>query len=293
MILSMTGCGDASHEEDGVYHVVEIRSLNNRYFKATIRLPEYLQFLEPEVERLLRSRLGRGSINYYLRHQQDSAEAAYKINTAVVEAYLTALKDIAKDGAPMTMDLATMLMLPGVCQPPELDEVSREKQWAVIEKLTHQAIDGLIDMRRAEGESLRRSLLQYCEGIRGHLAEITKRAPAVVQDYRKKLQNRVNMLLADSSLELQEEALVREVAIFADRCDISEELSRLHSHLDQFVRLCDSTDYAGRRLDFLTQEMLRESNTMGSKANDAAISQSVVEIKSYVDRLREQVQNVE
>jgi len=293
MILSMTGCGDANCQEDGVSHSVEIRSLNNRYFKAVIRLPEHLQFLEPQVERLLRSRLGRGSINYYLRLQQDSAEAAYKINTAVVEAYLAVLKEIVKENSSTTMDLATMLMLPGVCQPPELDEVSREKQWAILERLTSEAIDRLIEMRQAEGKTIREDMLGHCGAIRRHLSEIEKRAPLVVEDYRKKLQSRVNVLLAEANLELQEDALIREVAVFAERCDINEELSRLGSHLDQFVDLCDADDCAGRRLDFLTQEMLRESNTVGSKANDAAISRSVVEIKSLVDRLREQVQNVE
>jgi len=289
----MTGYGDAGREEDGVSHSVEIRSLNNRYFKATIRLPELLQFLEPEIERLLRSRLGRGSISYFLRLKQDTEAAACKINTAVVEAYLSALRGLADEGESINIDLATMMTLPGVCQAPELDEVSREKQWAVIERLTHQAIDRLIEMRRTEGVSLHESLLQHCEGIRRELAEVKKLAPAVVDDYRKRLEGRVNVLLAGSNLELHEEALVREVAVFADRCDISEELSRLRSHLDQFAKLCDSNDNAGRRLDFLTQEMLRESNTIGSKANNAEISKSVVEIKSCVDRLREQVQNVE
>ena len=130
-----------------------------------------------------------------------------------------------------------------------------------------------------------------CQGFAS--VDLELRAPAVVEDYRRKLQNRVNMLLADTNVELHEDMLLREVAVYADRCDISEELQRLNSHLDQFVELCDGSDSAGRRLDFLTQEMLRESNTIGSKANDATISRNVVEIKNYVDRLREQVQNVE
>jgi uncharacterized protein (TIGR00255 family) len=293
MIVSMTGCGDASHEHDGISRYVEIRSLNNRFFKAVIRLPEHLQFLEPQVERQLRSRLGRGSINYYLRLQQDTAEAAYRINTAVVEAYIDALKRIVAAGTPVTMDLATMLTLPGVCQPPELDEVSREKEWAIIERLNNEAVERLLEMRRAEGQAMHDDLLANCGAIRTHLEAIEQRTPMVVEDYRRKLQNRVGLLLADTSIELHEDMLVREVAVYADRCDISEEVSRLHSHLDQFVELCDGTELAGRRLDFLTQEMLRESNTIGSKANDATISRSVVEIKNYVDRLREQVQNVE
>ncbi len=293
MIVSMTGYGDASLDENGVSHFLEIRSLNNRYFKASIRLPDHLQFLETEVERLLRAKLGRGSISFFLRIRQDSPDSAYTINTAVLKAYVEALRGIAGDNDSVTMDLGTMLMVPGVCQPPELDEAEREKLWNVVEQLSAVAVERLLNMRRAEGVQLRDHLLENCAAIREQLEFIRGKAPLVVDEYRKRLQNRVNALLNEAKLELQADTLAREVAVYADRCDISEELSRLKSHLDQFVKLCDSDDNTGRRLDFLTQEMLRESNTIGSKANDAEISRSVVEIKSCVDRLREQVQNVE
>lgn len=293
MIVSMTGYGDASLERDGVSHFLEIRSLNNRYFKASIRVPEHLQFLETEIERMLRTRLGRGSISFYLRIRQDRPEAAYRINSAVLKAYVAELERIAGNHASVTMDLGTMLMVPGVCQPPEMDEREREKEWAVVSQLADSAIEHLVEMRRTEGRQLRDHLLENCDAIRAQLQAIAEKAPRVVDEYRKRLQTRVNGLLAEAKLELQADTLTREVAVYADRCDISEEMSRLKSHLDQFVQLCDRDENAGRRLDFLTQEMLRESNTIGSKANDAQISRCVVEIKSCVDRLREQVQNVE
>jgi uncharacterized protein (TIGR00255 family) len=191
------------------------------------------------------------------------------------------------------VDLATLAGLPGVCQAPALDESAKDAFWQTIAGLTNQALDELIAMRRREGESLRTDLLGQCGSIREHLQVIAERAPVVVDEYRLRLQERVNNLLRSAELTLQEDALVREVALFADRCDINEEIARLSSHLEQFARACDSPEPAGRKLDFLAQEILRETNTIGSKSNDAEITRHVVDIKSLVDRLKEQVQNVE
>ena len=293
MIHSMTGYGDAHAERGGVSHALEIRSLNNRYFKAAIKLPEHLQFLEGDVERLLRSRLTRGSVNYYLRVRQDDAAGAYEINAVVVESYLSTLRKLVQGGERVTIDLATLVTLPGVCEPPELDEQSREREWTVIESLTNEALDRLVAMRQQEGAAIREDLLGHCAGMRRLIEQITGRVPLVVDDYKKRLQTRVNTLLSEAELELDADTLAREVAVFADRCDISEELHRLSTHLDQFVVLCDGGERTGRRLDFIAQEMLRESNTIGSKSNDAEIASCVVNIKSLVDRIKEQVQNVE
>ncbi len=293
MILSMTGYGEAHDERDGLSHALEIRSLNNRYFKASIKLPEHLQFLEAEVERLLRSKLTRGSINYLLRVRQNNPDAAYEINSAAVRAYLDTLRGLIQEGERITIDLATLLTLPGVCQPPELDEAAREREWATVRTLTLRALDSLMDMRCEEGAGLRADLLSHCTAIRERMERIAQRVPLVVEEYKRRLAARVNTLLSDAEVELEEDILAREVAIYADRCDISEELQRLASHIEQFARLCDVRESTGRRLDFIAQEMLRESNTIGSKSNDAEIARDVVEIKSLVDRIKEQVQNVE
>ncbi len=293
MILSMTGYGDAQGSQDGVSYALEIRSLNNRYFKAAIKLPEHLQFLDADVEKLLRSRVGRGSISYSLRARDTSAEAAYEVNIAAVESYLKQLKDAAGQRGSVSIDLAMILALPGVCQPRELDPSQRERQWLLIEQLTNAAVDRLLTMRRDEGKALREVLLRHCAALREHLARIGERAPEVVTDYQDRLRQRVNVLLAGAQLELDRDDLIKEVAIFAERCDIREEADRLGSHLDQFEAVCDSTEHAGRKLDFLAQEMLREANTIGSKANDPAIAVRIVEVKALIDRLKEQVQNVE
>jgi uncharacterized protein (TIGR00255 family) len=162
-----------------------------------------------------------------------------------------------------------------------------------VSELTARAMTALIDMRREEGQALRRDLHESCRAIQGLLREIGERAPFVVAEYHERLRTRVGQLMAMGKFELEADALAREVAIYAERCDIHEELSRLSSHLEQFEQVCDRGENAGRTLDFLTQELLREANTIASKSNDALITRNVVEIKGRIDRLKEQVQNVE
>lgn len=292
MILSMTGYGDAQHMEDGVGYALEIRSLNNRYLKPSIKLPEHLQFLEAEVDKLLRTRLVRGTLNYTLRVRDTSAQAAYEINVAALQAYLNQLNAVRATG-PVSVDLATVLALPGVCQPPEMDEAQREHQWKIVSALTSDAMEKLVAMRAEEGRALREDLLKHTAAIRNELAAIAERSPTVVTEYLKRLTQRVNDLVGQAKLQLAEQDLAKETALFAERCDVSEEISRLKSHLDQFDKLCDSKQHAGRKLDFLAQEMLREANTIGSKSNDTEIARHIVEIKALIDRLKEQVQNVE
>lgn len=292
MILSMTGYGDAQHMEDGVGYTLEIRSLNNRYLKPSIKLPEHLQFLEAEVDKLLRTRLVRGSLNYTLRVRDTSSQAAYEINVAALQSYLNQLNSVHSTG-PVSVDLATVLALPGVCQPPEMDEAQRDRQWKIVFSLTNDALDKLISMRAEEGRALREDLLNHTAAIRRELAVIAERSPVVVAEYLKRLTQRVNELVGQAKLQLAEQDLAKEVALFAERSDVSEEIARLKSHLDQFDKLCDSKQHAGRKLDFLAQEMLREANTIGSKSNDNEIARHIVEIKAAIDRLKEQVQNVE
>jgi len=294
MIQSMTGYGEAHHTQNGVDYALEIRSLNNRYFKTGVKLPESLQYLEPEVDKLLRGRLQRGSVTYVLRIRNRGTGGAYAINRDALSHYLRQIQDVElPEGVQAQVDLAAILAMPGVCQAPEQDEAEKEAAWAVVKTLTEQALERLGEMRRAEGRALRGDLLGQCARIRALAAEIGERAPAVVMEYQQKLRDRVAQLVRDAKLDIDKDSLVREVAVYADRSDINEEITRLTSHLEQFSKFCDSPELAGRKLDFLTQEMLREANTMGSKSNDAFIAARVVEIKGSIDRLKEQVQNVE
>jgi len=296
MLHSMTGFGEAQLEEQGLSLLVEVRSLNNRFLKTTIKLPEMLVSAEPEVERIIREELSRGAVTFILHLRQDEQAALPGLNHAALEAYVAALERVRQlrgeaDG--LHIDLASLLQLPGVC----LDhEYTSEEIASLVEKvktLTRQAIERLRAMRREEGRRLLADLLQQCEVIAGRLSALAELTDRVVQSYHQRLRNRVNEMLQEAHLQVDQDLLCREVAIFAERCDINEEVSRLRSHLEQFEQVCRAEDQAGRRLDFLSQEMLREANTIASKANDAQIAQHVVAIKVAIDRLREQIQNVE
>jgi len=293
MIVSMTGFGDAAGERDGTHYAVEIRALNNRFFKPMIKLPEIVSGLEPELETLLRQRLGRGSITYVLKMRSESAEAAYHINTSALKCYLQQLQAVRELDKLVQIDLASLLQLPGVCQEPrdETDEIQRHGP--VIRDLTSRALVKLQAMRQREGEALFADLMKHAQAIAADLSQIQTRAPLVIEDYHKRLLTRVNQLLSTAELQVSQQELLREIAVFAERADVSEEIQRLQAHLAAFEQACRAGEHAGRKLDFITQEMLREANTIASKANDAVIARRIVDIKGAIDRLKEQVQNVE
>lgn len=294
MIQSMTGFGAADRVERGSTYAVELRSVNNRYLKLSIKLPEFLQFLEGDVDRLLRSKLSRGTIHFHLRVTGASESEAPPVNVSMMQRYVDALSSVrTAEGVQATIDLAAIATLPGVCDRAPLDEETRSRELRTISELTESAVAELVRMRGREGEALRRDLRGTCDAIRSELERIRGRAPTVVEEYFERLRVRVASLLQAAKLDLDREALTREVAIYAERCDISEETTRLAAHLEQFEQLCDRGEQVGRTLDFLTQELLREANTIASKSNDAEIARGVVEIKGRIDRLREQVQNVE
>ena len=293
MIVSMTGFGDATAEREGTHYAVELRSLNNRFFKPIIKLPESVSGLEPELETMLREKLGRGSVTYILKMRLDSAEAAYHINVEALKAYVEQLRGVQGIDRFVQIDLASLVQLPGVCQEPrdETDEIQRHGD--TIRDITNKAIAKLQTMRQREGHALFNELMKHVNVIAASLKEIAARAPSVVEDYHRRLQQRVNQLLSKAELRVSEVDLIKEVAVFAERADIAEEIQRLTSHLEAFEHACRNDEHAGRKLDFIAQEMLREANTIGSKANDSAIARNIVEIKGAIDRLKEQVQNVE
>jgi uncharacterized protein (TIGR00255 family) len=293
MIVSMTGFGDARTERDGTHYAVEIRTLNNRFYKPIIKLPESVSGMEPEIDTLLRESLGRGSITFILKLRSDSAEAAYHINTGALSAYLDQLQQVRGLEKLVTIDLASLVQLPGVCQEPRDDSDEIARHGDVIRGLTAQAITKVNAMRTREGEALMRDLMKHSKLIAASLAQISTRAPSVIDDYHKRLLQRVNQLISKAELQVNQADLLKEVAVFAERADISEEIQRLTTHLDSFEQSCKTAEHAGRKLDFITQEMLREANTIASKANDALIAKHIVDIKGAIDRLKEQVQNVE
>ena len=293
MIVSMTGFGDAVAEQAGTHYSVEIRSLNNRFFKPVIKLPDLISGLEPEIETKLRNRLTRGSITCILKLRLEGASAAFIINRPALEAYLSQLQGIQGLNGVARIDLASLLTLPGVCQEPGDDADHLERHGPIVLSLIDKAMDKLATMRHREGQALYEDLVRHANVIATSVSEIEKRAPFVIDEYHKRLLARVNDLLSKAQLQIAQLDLMKEVAVFAERSDISEEIQRLRHHLTAFEQACRTSEHAGRKLDFITQEMLREANTIGSKANDAIIAGHVVEIKGAIDRMKEQVQNVE
>jgi len=290
----MTGYGQAQGEVNDVNYVVEVKAVNNRYFKTIIKLPELVAFLEKDIEKLLRKNLSRGTVNYVLRLKDVSANALFDIDEMALQAVVEKLSRVGSSvNINIAIEIGSLLNLPGIIRPTSPDEEMAEQIREVVLKISQEAIDKLKQMRATEGEFLEADLKKRCGAIEQDLERIRARSAAVVQEYATRLKKRVNELLAHAELKLDEEVLAREVAIFADRSDVSEEIARLDSHLQQFAQSCQANGHAGRRLDFIGQEMLREANTIASKASDTKITRWVVDIKCQIDRIKEQVQNVE
>ena len=295
MIRSMTGYGEASSHEGGTHYFLDVRSLNNKYFKCVIRLPEDLQGLEAELESSLRRKLTRGAVTLMGRCSDTGAGATHTINTSALRRYLDQLRDANLEADGVKIDGAALLSLPGVLQPPADEEERLHRARAVMMRLLDAACEQLQQMRKREGEIVLRDLLEQRDVIMSRLDRVAQRAPQVVQEYEERLRMRINQLLEGSNLQVEPADLIREIAVYAERSDIAEELARLRGHMEQFAELLANHEDrpVGRTLDFLAQEMLREANTIASKSSDNAISRDIVEIKGAIDRIKEQIQNVE
>ena len=293
MLQSMTGFGSAQGVLEGVEYAVEVRSVNNRYLKTSIKVPEIWASAESRIEALVREKISRGSVTVAVRMRVPDEQAAYQVNSAVLSRYLDQLKLVEVDGDPvLRIELGVMLQLPGVLEPPPLDELCERTGLGML-TLVGQALDAMTAMRRLEGEAVRDDLAKLCDDIARNLKIVVERSPLVVAEYHARLAQRVSELTSQARLSLEGDTLAREVALFADRCDVAEEISRLSGHVAQFRQAMTTPEPSGRKLDFIAQEMLREANTIASKANDAQIAWAVVDIKTAIDRIKEQVQNVE
>ena len=292
MLRSMTGFGSAGGQVEGVEFSVEIRSVNNRYYKGLIKLPEFLSKLEAD-DKKVRQRITRGSVTVSVRCRLPESKAAWRVNTGALSSYVQQLRMVEMNQqAGLRIDLGSLLQLPGVTEPPDLEELAESLRPGLMD-LLDEAISALAEMRQSEGAGLAEELLSQCQSIDDNRARVAERSDDVVKLYQDRLTTRVQELTHRGNVSIDEEALAREIAIFADRSDIAEELQRLEAHVGQFRQTVAEVEPAGRKLDFIAQEMLREANTMGSKCNDAEISQMVVDMKTAIDRIKEQVQNVE
>lgn len=288
----MTGFGAAAVNDGGAAVRVEVRSVNHRYLQVKVRLPIDYGDLEPEIDAAVRGVIERGSVTITVSLQARTEASAVRLDLEVARQYQKALAKLARE---LSIDgdipLASLVALPGVIAAPE-DGETHERDERLVMKCVKDALATLGEMRAAEGRSLARDLEKNARSIAKVVAKIEKRMPVAVKEHHKALAKRVGDLL-EGRTPVQPGDLAREVALIADRMDVSEELTRLESHLDQWRTLLGSDKPVGRQLDFLVQELLREANTIGAKCNDAEVAHAVVELKTWIERLREQVQNVE
>src|SRR3954447_15032510 len=290
----MTGFGEARKQTGGMSIVVEVRTINSRHFKLSYRASDGYAALEPEVEVATREVIRRGTVQLNLRVDRSSAIDDYRINAEVLDSYRRQLEQYAA-GAKLSVSLdpQALLALPGVVIEKSRGDEDPRAEWPAIERVVKDALAAMSKMRAEEGVALAADLAHNGRQILEHLEAISRRIPEVAQSYQTRLTTRVQQALSELNVTVEPADLLRELALFSDRSDISEEIVRLRSHLQQYEAALMLPDSSGRKLEFIAQEMGREINTIGSKANDAEISHLVVEIKTALERIREQIQNVE
>jgi len=294
VLLSMTGFGEAQRQRDAIAAAVEVRTINNRYFKLTFRSGERYSALEPQIEALVRQHIKRGTVQVSLRVDRARAGDEFQLNAAALESYRRQLEKLSNSwqhAEPIRLE--ALLNLPGVIQETAASTADIQSNWPLIKETLEAAMQNMARMRQEEGAAMTSDLSANCRLIASELEGVEGRAPQVSDGYRTRLSERLNKILAEYQVSLQPADLVREISIYAERSDISEEIVRLRSHLDQFASIMSLEESSGRKLDFLTQEMFREANTIGSKANDVQIARHVIEIKGAIERIREMIQNVE
>ncbi|MCH2114503.1 MAG: YicC family protein [Pirellulales bacterium] len=293
-LLSMTGFGEARDQRDGLAIGVEVRTVNSRYFKLHLRTTEGYGALESHIEPVIRQYVTRGTVHCNVSIQHYGSANDFRLNAEVLNQYIDQLQHIAaRRDLDEVLRLEPLASLPGVVEELAANAGEASALWPLVEPTLHTAMGKLSEMRAVEGAALAADLLQQCQTVASALNGVEKRVPHVTENYRLRLEERVNEALASLNVTVEPTDLVREICLFADRSDISEELVRLRSHLHQFDEGMKLQESAGRKLEFICQEMGRETNTIGSKANDSEISLQVVEIKTALERIREQIQNVQ
>lgn len=291
-MYSMTGYGRGTASLDGRELTIELKSVNNRFLDVSMKLPRQLSFLEDGLRKLLNDSLSRGHVDVFVNYRNLRSDAkTVRVDEALLKAYLASARESAK-----ALDLADDLTLSRALTLPDVTVIlpADEDQQALAElskTVMTDAIDGLKAMRLKEGERLKLDLSARMDTMVGYAAAIEKRSPAVAEEYRQKLTARIEELLGET--EVDRARLATEVAIFADRAAIDEEIVRLNTHLVHFRELLEADEPVGRKMDFLVQEMNRECNTIGSKANDAELTSLVLLCKAEIEKLREQIQNIE
>ncbi len=293
----MTGFGRAEIKDDENTILVELRSVNNKYLKINTRIPESLMGYEDRIERLLKKELVRGTINLTIEYKVCDLVPKCVINKDALKEYHNVISEAGKEVfSRQDISLDNLISLPGVLEFKKEagnGKIQNDGFWKELEQLIRLSVDDLNTMKAAEGRNLQIEIEKWKTRILELLDEIETMAPNVVLEYSKRIQERVFSLLKDTENKIEKNDLNREIAIFADRCDISEELGRLRSHISLFDNVIENEEPNGRKLEFILQEMFREANTIASKANNADIIKDVITIKTEIERIKEQVLNVE
>ncbi len=286
----MTGFGEARRQDSRGTIQVEVRAVNNRHLKVSLKLSDSHAQMEPAIEALVRERIRRGTIQLHVRIERPRRPEDYRLNLVALESYRRQLSELPDGG---NLALGALLSLPGVVEDRRPSDVDPEQDWPAVAETVTSALERLEASRSAEGRAMATELAALGRSIADQVVAIGDRAPEVVLAYQKRLIERVGILLREQAQAPEPRDVAREVAIMADRVDVSEELVRLRAHLTQYQSILEETESSGRKLEFLVQEMGREINTIGSKAADVEISRCVVESKALLEKIRELVQNVE
>lgn len=289
---SMTGFGRSKYETEGREYIVEIKSVNNRYCDISIKLPRNISFLEEKVKTALTNSISRGKVDVFITFTNNSDKGKkIKINTELAKQYIEELSRLREETG-ITDNIGLM----EICKMPEVlnlktEDDDEELLWQELSECLNNAITGFLIMRENEGNKVKEDLEKRIACIKEKIDRISDVSTGLVEGYVVKLEKRVNELLKTTVVD--EARLAQEIVIYSDKCSVEEELTRLRSHISQFLNLLNETNPIGKKLDFLIQEMNRETNTIGSKANSLEITNLVVDIKTEIENIREQVQNIE
>jgi len=292
MIKSMTGYGRASAEIDSMMITVEIKSVNHRYFELNSRIPRVYGFLDEKVKSFLQGVISRGKVECYIQIDAlDTDDVIVRVNHSLASGYITALNELAE-----RYDIRNDISASSLTRYSDILSVHKEqadekKIWSAVNTVLENAVESFVKMREKEGEKLKADVLGRADTILEEVKFVEQRSPETVKEYKQKLEARIKELIADAHVD--EQRLLTEAAIFADKTAVDEETVRLRSHIEQLYAMFEDDGAVGRKMDFLVQEINREANTIGSKAQDVEIARKVLNIKAEVEKIREQVQNIE
>lgn len=292
MIRSMTGYGRASDTLDGMAITVEIKSVNHRYFEFSSRTPRAYGFLDEKLKSYVQSRVSRGKVECYVQIDAlEEADVQVLLNASLAQGYLKAFEELhERFGLDNDVRVSTLSRYSDIFTLHK-EQADEDKIWNAVQTVAKQAVDRFIEMRLREGERLTQDVLSRADAILSHVAFIESRSPETVREYNEKLLQRMQTVLENTQID--EQRILLEAAIYADKVAVAEETVRLRSHIDQLREFFTSQEAVGRKLDFLVQEINREANTIGSKAQDVEIARHVIDVKAEVEKIREQIQNIE